>query len=81
VGRGTEVDAWLASWGRRMKADAMRIKYLSLAVLDLAEIRAYISTNNPDAARRVGSRLKESINALKQFPNLVSRDESSGLVR
>jgi len=41
-----------------MKADAMRIKYLSLAVLDLAEIRAYISTNNPDAARRVGSRLK-----------------------
>lgn len=49
----------------------MRIKYLSLAVLDLAEIRAYISTNNPDAAWRVGSSLKESINALKQFPNLA----------
>ena len=48
----------------------MRIKYLSLAVLDLVEIRTYISTNNPDAARRVGNRLKESINALKQFPNL-----------
>ncbi|OWY64324.1 hypothetical protein B7486_47900 [cyanobacterium TDX16] len=48
----------------------MRIKYLSLAVLDLAEIRAYISTNNPDAARRVGNKLNESINALKQFPNL-----------
>jgi len=27
-------------------------KVPSLAVLDLAEIRAYISTNNPDAARR-----------------------------
>jgi len=36
--------------GDGMKADAMRIKYLSLAVLDLAEIRTYISTNNPDAA-------------------------------
>lgn len=48
----------------------MRIKYLSLAVLDMAEIRAYISANNPDAVQRVGNRLKESINALKQFPNL-----------
>ena len=48
----------------------MRIKYLSLAVLDLAEIRAYISTSNPGAARHVGNRLVESINALKQFPNL-----------
>lgn len=48
----------------------MRITYLSLAVLDLAKIRSYVSAKNPDAAQRVGSRLKESINALKQFPNL-----------
>lgn len=48
----------------------MQIKYLLQAVLDLAEIRAYISTNNPDAAWRVGSRLRESINALTEFPNL-----------
>lgn len=44
----------------------MRIKYLSLAVLELAQMRAYISTNNPNTAQRVGNRLKESINALKQ---------------
>lgn len=48
----------------------MQIKYLLRAVLDLAEIRAYISTNNPDAAWRVGNRLRESINALTEFPNL-----------
>lgn len=48
----------------------MRIKYLSLAVLDLAEIRTHISTNHPDAGQCVGNRLKESINTLKQFPNL-----------
>lgn len=48
----------------------MRITYLSLAVLDLAEIRAYISAKNPAAAQRVAARLSESINALKRFPNL-----------
>jgi len=36
--------------GTENEADAMRIKYLSLAVLDLA-IRAYISAKNPDAAQ------------------------------
>jgi toxin ParE1/3/4 len=48
----------------------MRIKYLSLAVLDLAGIRAYIAAHNPDAAQRVGGKLRESINSLGQFPNL-----------
>lgn len=35
----------------------MRVTYLSLAVWDLAEIRAYIADHNPDAAQRVGRRL------------------------
>ena len=48
----------------------MRITYLSLAVLDLAEIRAYIAAENPDAAQRVGVKLRESIHSLEQFPNL-----------
>jgi toxin ParE1/3/4 len=48
----------------------MRITYLSLAVLDLAEIRAYIAAHNPEAAQRVGKKLGDRINALKQFPNL-----------
>lgn len=48
----------------------MRIKYLSLAVQDLAGIRAYIAAENLGAAQRVGARLIESINALKRLPNL-----------
>jgi len=48
----------------------MRITYLSLAVLDLAEIRAYIAADNPDAAQRIGSKLRGSIRSLEQFPNL-----------
>lgn len=48
----------------------MRITYLSLAVLDLAEIRAYIAAHNPDAAQRVGRKLRDTINELKRFPNL-----------
>jgi len=48
----------------------MRITYLSLAVLDLAEIRAYIAADNPDAAQRIGNKLRGSIHSLEQFPNL-----------
>ncbi|HEY9643368.1 MAG TPA: type II toxin-antitoxin system RelE/ParE family toxin [Coleofasciculaceae cyanobacterium] len=48
----------------------MRITYLSLAVQDLAEIRAYISSQNPDATQRVGRKLRDTINGLEQFPNL-----------
>ena len=48
----------------------MQITYLSLAILDLAEIRAYIAAENPDAAQQVGSKLRESVYSLGQFPNL-----------
>jgi toxin ParE1/3/4 len=48
----------------------MRIVFLSLAVLDLAEIRAYFSADNPKVAQRVGSRLRDIINQLGQFPNV-----------
>jgi toxin ParE1/3/4 len=48
----------------------MRIKYLSLAMLDLTEIRSYIAAQNPDAAQRVGHRIRDTINGLKQFPNM-----------
>ena len=48
----------------------MRITYLSLAVLDLAEIRAYIAADNPDAAQLIGSKPRGSIRSLEQFPNL-----------
>ena len=48
----------------------MRITYLSIAVLDLVEIRAYLATQPLQEAQRVGNKLKKSINALEQFPNL-----------
>jgi toxin ParE1/3/4 len=48
----------------------MRIRYLSLAVLDLASIRAYIAADAPKAAQQVGKRLSGMINGLARLPNL-----------
>jgi toxin ParE1/3/4 len=48
----------------------MRIRYLSLAVLDLASIRAYIAADDPKAAQQVGKRLSRMINGLARLPNL-----------
>ena len=48
----------------------MRITYLSLAVWDLASIRAYIAADDPAAAQRVGKRLSEIINGLVKLSNL-----------
>jgi toxin ParE1/3/4 len=48
----------------------MRLKYLSLAILDLAGIRAYVAAQNPDAAQLVGRRLGDIINRIRQFPNM-----------
>jgi toxin ParE1/3/4 len=41
-----------------------------LAALGFAEIRACIAADNPDAAQRIGSKLRGSIGSLEQFPNL-----------
>jgi toxin ParE1/3/4 len=40
----------------------MRITYLSLAITDLAEIRAYVATNYPNLAQTVGKKLGDSLN-------------------
>jgi plasmid stabilization system protein ParE len=48
----------------------MRITYLSLAVFDLAEIRAYLAAYNPDTAQQVGHKLRNTINKLAQFPSI-----------
>ena len=48
----------------------MQITYLSLAVLDLASIRAYIAADDPIAAQGVGKRLNKVINGLVNLPNL-----------
>ncbi len=48
----------------------MRIIYLSLAIIDLEEIRDYIVKNYPNLAQTVGKKLSASLNGLAQFPNL-----------
>ena len=48
----------------------MHVTYLSLAVWDLAEIRAYIATDDPAAAQRVGKRLAGLISGLSKMPSL-----------
>jgi addiction module RelE/StbE family toxin len=46
----------------------MKIRWSPTAISDLASIRAYISRDNPAAARRVASRIKKSVNRLVDFP-------------
>jgi addiction module RelE/StbE family toxin len=48
----------------------MRIVFLSLAVKDLASIRAYIAADNPEAAQRVATRLRKLIQGLAAMPNM-----------
>jgi toxin ParE1/3/4 len=58
--------------------DTMRITYLSLAVLDLVAIRAYLSTNNSNLAQPLGNKLKDSFNGLAQFSNLSKQGRVFG---
>jgi addiction module RelE/StbE family toxin len=48
----------------------MRIKWLDLAVDDLEDIASYISEDNPDAARRVVSRLWKAVRMLAKHPEI-----------
>lgn len=48
----------------------MPITYLSLAIQDLSEIRAYLAINYPSIAQQAGRNLRDSINGLVPFPNL-----------
>jgi len=44
----------------------MRIKWLGDAVNDLIEIRSYIATDNPSAARNVAEQIKKEVGHLKE---------------
>ncbi len=48
----------------------MRVIFLSSAVADLAEIRAYVAVNYPNLAEPIGKKLRNSLNGLAQFPNM-----------
>ena len=46
----------------------MRIVWFRSAVLDLEEARAYIARNDPDAARRVASRILDAADRVSEHP-------------
>ena len=46
----------------------MKILWSPTAVSDLESIRDYIAEDNPTAARKVATRIKESVNRLVSFP-------------
>ncbi|HEY9910199.1 MAG TPA: type II toxin-antitoxin system RelE/ParE family toxin [Thermosynechococcaceae cyanobacterium] len=48
----------------------MQVTFLSLAVWDLAAVRATIAADDPVAAQRVGQRLSQVIARLATMPNL-----------
>lgn len=47
----------------------MRIRYRKKALADLAEIRAFIASSNPHAAKRVMAAIQSRIRTLLPFPD------------
>ena len=45
----------------------MKIRWLSYAVADLIEISDYIANDNPNAARDIAKRIKDSVDSLKEY--------------
>ncbi|HWN49895.1 MAG TPA: type II toxin-antitoxin system RelE/ParE family toxin [Xanthobacteraceae bacterium] len=56
----------------------MRLRYTPRARRHLDAIAQYIDERNPDAARRVGSRIQETINLLAAFPHMGHEGALSG---
>ena len=48
----------------------MRLIWARRAISDLAEIRSYITRDNPPAAPRVAARIRQAVSRLTQHPNL-----------
>ena len=48
----------------------MRIRWLDLAVDDLADIADFIASDNPDAAKRIVSRLWSAVRSLATQPEM-----------
>jgi toxin ParE1/3/4 len=48
----------------------MRLIWTRRATLDLAEIRSFITNDNPRAASRVAGRIREAVARLSDYPQL-----------
>jgi plasmid stabilization system protein ParE len=49
----------------------MRVNWLDLAVGDLEDISGYISEDNPEAAKRIASRLWTAVRTLADQPEML----------
>ena len=47
----------------------MRVKFLLSAMEDMRSIKAYIGTDNPQAAIRIIKKIRASVKHLEEFPN------------
>jgi toxin ParE1/3/4 len=48
----------------------VRLRYTERAIADLEAIQAYIASDNPSAAVRVGTRIKSAVELLENLPEL-----------
>jgi addiction module RelE/StbE family toxin len=56
----------------------LKLRFSARARLQLLAIQEYIAKNNPDAASRVGSRIREAAEVLRFFPHAVRAGRSAG---
>lgn len=62
----------------------MKIKYSPQSVTDLKRLHDFVAYKNPLSARKIAIDIQESVEKLKQFPNIglpVSRAENPEAVR
>ncbi len=62
----------------------MKIVYTPEAIEDLARLREFIESNNPEAAGRIANSLLDGVKKLKRFPHLgmqVSKAPNPELMR
>jgi plasmid stabilization system protein ParE len=57
----------------------MRVRFTDTALTQLAEILAHISQENPPAADRVGVRIRQVIERLRNFPLSARETEQPGV--
>lgn len=60
---------------------ALRIRWTSLALKDLLEVKEYIRRDNPQAAKRTALKIKKSVERLARFPESGKKSEDIPLVR
>jgi toxin ParE1/3/4 len=61
------------------KVRPVKLRYTPQAVGHMEAIAEYLEARNPDAARRVGSRIGDTINLLLNFPHMGHKGVQPGM--